>query len=562
LLTKQKGDLAGAVKLMQHSLLGNDRQPHVHYNLATLFNQNGQPGEALQHYRRAVQLAPNYVDALVQLGESLIMLENFAEAAMVLRKAFALQPNSIPVIVALADLCGKTGDPAAAQSLLREGLRQWPDDVILRNNLGLSLSEQLRYDEALELLMPLARLAPSQPSIFVNIGNALLGAGRMDEAVRHFDQAISLDPRNYFAHANVNSTLWQLGRKQDIGKSYRYAKQVLPQDPDILEMAAESAIAFGRLDDAEADLLDAERIRPNSMYQYRLWTALRLAQKHAPAAIAVAEAGLRVLPDDPDLLRKLAEACLMADRPQDALAAAQNLAKLDPFNQLAAAYMATAHRLLGNQDAARRIYDYERFIHAVDLPPPAGYEDLADYHRCLTLALDKLHHAHHEPIYQSLRKGTQTHENLFDRPGIDPAIGQLGDAVLAAAARFAGSLPDDPQHPFLGRKSDKLDWSGSWSVRLRDGGHHIDHVHHKGWISGSYYVTLPDCLADQENKPGWIKFGEFRQQTGPSLPWEKAVRPHAGLMVLFPSYMWHGTLPITGDQQRLTVAFDIIPAKR
>lgn len=560
LLAKQKGDLAGALKLMQHSLLGDEKQPHVHYNLALLFEQIGQASDALPHFRRAVQLAPNYVDALVQLGESLIRLENFSEADIALRRAFALQPKSIPVIVALADLCGKTGDHAAAQSLLREGLRHAPDDVILRNNLGLSLSEQLRYDEALEFLLPLVQLAPQQPSIFVNIGNAMVGVGRLDDAVSYFLKAISLEPRHYFAHANVNATLWQLGRKQDIGKSYIFAKQRLPDDPDILEMAAEGAIAYGSLNDAEADLLDAERIRPNSIYQFRLWTSLRLAQKQAPAAIAVAEAGLRLRPDDQDLLRKLAEAYLMADRPQDALAAAQSLAKLDPFNQLAAAYQATAHRFLGNHDAARRLYDYEAFIHAVELPPPAGYEDLADYHQVLIQALDNLHHAEHEPIYQSLRKGSQTHETLFDRPGIDRSISQLGDLVRAAASHFVRSLPDDPHHPFLGRKSDHLDWSGSWSVRLRDGGHHIDHVHHKGWISGCYYVTLPDCLADEENKPGWIKFGEFRQETGPCLPWEKAVRPRAGLMVLFPSYMWHGTLPISGEQERLTVAFDIIPA--
>jgi hypothetical protein len=71
---------------------------------------------------------------------------------------------------------------------------------------------------------------------------------------------------------------------------------------------------------------------------------------------------------------------------------------------------------------------------------------------------------------------------------------------------------------------------------------------------------MPDCLLDEEAKPGWIKFGEYSRSIGPSLPWEKAVRPRPGLLVLFPSYMWHGTLPTTGDQQRLTVAFDIAPA--
>jgi hypothetical protein len=41
---------------------------------------------------------------------------------------------------------------------------------------------------------------------------------------------------------------------------------------------------------------------------------------------------------------------------------------------------------------------------------------------------------------------------------------------------------------------------------------------------------------------------------------EHAVKPEPGKLVLFPSYMWHGTAPFGGDQPRLTIAFDLIPA--
>ena len=60
------------------------------------------------------------------------------------------------------------------------------------------------------------------------------------------------------------------------------------------------------------------------------------------------------------------------------------------------------------------------------------------------------------------------------------------------------------------------------------------------------------------DKQGWIKFGQ------PGVPTEaKArgreyyVKPEPGLLVLFPSYMWHGTVPFEGDDSRLTVAFDL-----
>jgi len=47
--------------------------------------------------------------------------------------------------------------------------------------------------------------------------------------------------------------------------------------------------------------------------------------------------------------------------------------------------------------------------------------------------------------------------------------------------------------------------------------------------------------------------------TTPSLDAELSVRPEVGLLVLFPSYFWHGTLPFHSEQLRLTVAFDVVP---
>ena len=422
------------------------------------------------------------------------------------------------------------------------------------------LSAHMRYEEALPFLAGLIDTLRDRPEVFLNIANTLVGLGRLGEAANHYLKAINLNPRSNFAHENLNNVLWQMGRGADVGKSYAFARQAIPNDPDIHEMAAEGLMQFTRYEEAEADLAAAARLRPNTAGQYRLWTALRLGQERPEEAMSLAKAGLQHMPEERDLLRKLAEAALLANQPAEAFDAARRIAALDPFDQHAAAYTATALRLMGRSSEAHQLYDYERLVHQVELPAPAGHADLGAYHQALADALDTLHHAQHEPIYQTLRNGTQTHEGLFTRPGVDRTVVELGAAVMAAAERFIAGLPDMPGHPFVGRKGSKMEWSGSWSVRLRGGGFHTDHIHPKGWISGVYYVDMPDCLIDEEAKPGWIKFGEYSRPIGPSLPWEKAVRPRPGLLVLFPSYMWHGTLPTTGDQQRLTVAFDIAPA--
>ena len=114
--------------------------------------------------------------------------------------------------------------------------------------------------------------------------------------------------------------------------------------------------------------------------------------------------------------------------------------------------------------------------------------------------------------------------------------------------------------PLRSRNSGGYRIDGAWSVRLRPGGFHRDHFHPQGWLSSAFYVETPDAALDREDRSGWIRFGQPPYQTEPALPAEHFVRPKPGRLVLFPSYMWHGTVPFTTDERRMTIAFDVQPA--
>ncbi|MEQ1867534.1 MAG: 2OG-Fe(II) oxygenase family protein, partial [Micropepsaceae bacterium] len=133
---------------------------------------------------------------------------------------------------------------------------------------------------------------------------------------------------------------------------------------------------------------------------------------------------------------------------------------------------------------------------------------------------------------------------------------QIRDAI----SRYIAAMPDDPDHPFFSRKSKSFAFSGSWSVCLREGGFHTNHIHPKGWISSAYYVSVPQEAADERNLPGWFKMGETNLQLGRHERIQRLVQPKVGQLVLFPSYFWHGTVPFQSDSERLTVAFDVVPA--
>jgi hypothetical protein len=101
-------------------------------------------------------------------------------------------------------------------------------------------------------------------------------------------------------------------------------------------------------------------------------------------------------------------------------------------------------------------------------------------------------------------------------------------------------------------------FSGSWSVRLRDAGFHVNHVHPQGWISSALYVALPASEDGRDPHAGWLTLGEPPRGLIPQTLQGRYIEPKPGRLVLFPSWMWHGTVPFPSGE-RLTVAFDVAP---
>ncbi|MGS0756604.1 putative 2OG-Fe(II) oxygenase [Roseateles sp. GG27B] len=172
--------------------------------------------------------------------------------------------------------------------------------------------------------------------------------------------------------------------------------------------------------------------------------------------------------------------------------------------------------------------------------------------------LTALHTDREAPIDQTLRHGTQTHDNLLAQTW--PLVERLKPLLRQAINQYIDELPADASHPFLRRRSKSWRFTGSWSSSLRSSGFHTNHVHTQGWISACYYVAVPPAVLDGGMQAGWIKFGE------PDLPLglvaARSVQPQCGRLVLFPSCFWHGTVPFSDERVRLTVAFDIKPAER
>ncbi len=133
-------------------------------------------------------------------------------------------------------------------------------------------------------------------------------------------------------------------------------------------------------------------------------------------------------------------------------------------------------------------YDYDVFLKSFDLPVPQGFNSISDFMRELNEYLETLHISTKQPLDQSVIHGTQTMGVLLDDP--HPLVTSFKSSLMECVDKYIATLPKDSTHPFLARVADSYAFSGSWSVRLTESGHHTNHVHHPGWLSCCAFVSL------------------------------------------------------------------------
>ena len=161
-----------------------------------------------------------------------------------------------------------------------------------------------------------------------------------------------------------------------------------------------------------------------------------------------------------------------------------------------------------------------------------------------------------EPASNTTKKGYRTIGNLFElrSENIQKMELYIRNHVETYFNKYINS-----QNLFIKEWPKAFSLHG-WFNRLVKGGNHISHIHPAGWLSGVVYLNMVD---DPQNDEGAIKFS-LHGYNYPILRDEipaNTVQPQSGEIVLFPSSLFHETIPLIQDSVRCAVAFDIIPIK-
>jgi tetratricopeptide (TPR) repeat protein len=449
---------------------------------------------------------------------------------------------------------GKYATPPATLKRDRIAVQQNPETRRLRLERALELERAGRTRESLALLEALALEADASPDLLVLLGRALGFANRAMEAEELIAGALARWPVDARLHSLLVELRWQRGVGGEAAASLEQAIRDFPAELQLRLVAADLLRNMGFPDRALRLLEEGLGHAPDSA-AFLTSTGVMLDELgRSKDALAPLRAAIPRARNPALAQRNLVPALLRTGAVQEALSICDALLAATPDDQMVLAYRTTALRLAGDAEHAR-LCDYGRLARTYVLDPPPSYGGIEKFNEAMARALTPLHHAMRRPIAQSLRGGTQTGRN--DLPADDPVIADFMRILDAPIRDYISRLDATSHHPVDRRKREGYRVTGSWSVLLSPGGFHVDHVHPQGWLSSAYYVELPQVGRD-ETRAAWLKFGEPGVKVG--LPPEHFVEPRAGMLVLFPSYFWHGTVPFHEGGGRLTAAFDVVPA--
>src|SRR5690242_5380279 len=552
----QTGDLTRAQKAARAWLRLAPGSAEAHYLLGVILTRGGLFVEAELAFREVLRLDHAHLPAALELTRFLLTNARARKACDVIEPFADEESTSQEARLLCGTALASSGRPAEAVKLFRRILEKEPGHHEARLRLAAALADS---DEAVsaeaEVRQVMSQGIDSADTAFI-LARALMGQGRFAEAEGELHKAVRARPGHVTAQANLSELVWM--RTGDTAQASAALDSVLSVHPGLTELrviksrlllsAGSEVDALGVIEEGLARAQDDPGL---------LNMAANIALNFdPPRALEFARRALRVAPEDIRAMTAFGNASLSVGHVREALAMADALQRRDSRDGQSLAMRADALRLLGDP-RHHELLDYGHFLRAEFIDTPAGWPDLAAYLADLAAALEASHSQRTHPIGNSVRSGGQV--ELIPERSAYPAIRAFPQSIDGPIRRYMQALGSGDDS-FRRRNTGQYRIHGMWSVRLRPRGFHVNHYHPQGWISSACYLHLPPALR-QRGGAGWLKFGEPPFPTVPRLEAEYFLKPLPGLLALFPSYMWHGTVPFPGEpaDARLTIAFDVVP---
>lgn len=467
--------------------------------------------DAVTSFRKALEIDPSVAELHFNVAILLTNINRIEEAISSYKKVVKLNP-------AFTDAHYNLGAALQSQEQFEQAANSYQKAIDLEAgffeamvNLGVCLQEQSQLQPAIDIYQR-ALTIQKDAKIYFNMGTALKNEGKLEDAIESYNQALELEPNYAEVHSNLGEVLRDQGRYDE---SVLFYKQAIAIDPSL--PVANYSLAVYLYDSGDlAGALEHFRASKFADWEERMLYCLYKTERFDEFKINLDE--LKAVKHNSPFLSTLAQHY------------AENF---------------------GEENDYKFCPDPMSFVFHDNIPELKGNSELRE------ALLEEIRNADvSEKMQGRLVNGVQSAGNLFKRS--EPLFQQVArlveDGLKRYQLNFSGS-----DCVLIKSFPTKIEFASSWYVRMKQGGHLNSHIHEEGWISGALYLSLP-TKKTHENE------GSIEVSThGDEYPKKhdnfsvKTIAPEVGDFVMFPSSLFHRTIPFSSDEERICIAFDLKP---
>ncbi len=497
------------------------------------------------------------------------------------------QPNPQEVQSLINTL--NSGQLAQAESLAKALIAKHPNVFILHHVLCLALDGQQKFSESVISYKNALKLQPektnqSSADLLFNLGIGLNHLNKLDEAALAYRQAIQAKPDFFEAHGNLGTVLQAQGKLDEAIASYQAGLKINPTDARGYFNLGTALRDKGLLAEAVDAYQQAIKLFANYTDALNNLGETLRDQGNMDAAVKSYQAALAINASHPHANYNMAEFLYLAQRYDEAISFFER-SQLDDWQsrKLYCLYKGKQFDAFkANRDAlAGSMPNTSPFLATLSTHYSINFNEADPYNFCKNgldfvyqnaildknspLLKDLLNDIHNadiaERVQGMLHNGKQSAGNLFKRP--EASFRALAELIKQEFINYKKQFAD-ADCELIKSFPNELEFTSSWYVKMQRGGHLSAHIHEIGWISGAVYLTMPTPKADSVE--GAFEYGTH----GDDYPISSAlsldsfptahVMPKVGDIVLFPSSLFHRTIPFNSLEERVCIAFDLKPS--
>jgi tetratricopeptide (TPR) repeat protein len=562
----KEGRIKEAEHLYRAILKSQPTHPDANHNLGLIAVSVGEADAALPYLKMALetnskqeQFWLSYIQTLItlgKLGSAKHVLQQGKDIGLKTKKLDQLELELISdreTTIPLQELNQRfitlynQGKLEEALDLGTQLVRKYPAAQNILGMLGMINSILGKHEEAITHYEKLIELNSHSPLLYHSYSSSLSHLDQTTKALKSASKAIFLKPDYADAYYNLGTLYTKLQRNQEAICMFKRTIQLKPDHAQAYNSIGISLFECGEQERGVTSLKKSIELKPCSQIAiHNLANAYYVLAKYEEAIRLYQVVGLAKENG------KILECLYRSNRFPEFYKLLRILSKSDKCNIRISAISAFVAHQLKKEDPYPFCKNPIDFFHLGSLT--AYTSNVEKFAKDLILEAENMPHIW-EPRSRTTVNGFQTHNNIF--PG-KAKVGSLKKIIEKEIQHYYSKFASE-DCSFIRNWPAKSSLYG-WYVRLVKNGYQEKHIHADGWLSGIVYLKTIDC---KDMNEGAIELGLH----GYDLPIidedypRKIHRPNVGDIILFPSSLFHRTIPFREDTERCVIAFDIVPIK-